>query len=60
MTDQTRCASCGKFIAERDMGTRGRARCEYTPLSDLTVESIEWTCPACVDAIDTMSGRDRP
>lgn len=47
MNDQIKCASCGKFIAAKDLGA---SRFEHTPLSDLSIEENEWTCPPCLAA----------
>lgn len=46
-TDQPKCASCGRFIAYKDIA---RSRYEYTPLNEFGPEEVVITCPPCLAA----------
>jgi hypothetical protein len=39
-----RCVVCGKFMNCDEID----ARSEFTPDSDRSIESVEWTCGPCV------------
>ncbi len=41
-----RCIGCGKFMNCEEID----ARCKFTPDSDYSIESVEWTCGPCVRA----------
>lgn len=41
--DPIKCNFCGKFIGYNDK----QSVCEYTPLSEFTKETFEWTCYLC-------------
>ena len=41
-----KCVGCGRYISYDAMSS-GSSTCDYTPSSEFTTESIEWTCAWC-------------